>query len=150
MWAFEHIVCTSDVQVEQIWAVYQDVNCWSVWDTELESTELKGDFSVGSVVLIKPKRGPRVKGVITECVPNKLFTDVTTLPLKTTVAFSHHINMQDGQLMLKHRVVIAGPLTFIFKRLIGFPVSRHLPATMNRLLEFAKQYSSNTLESSDD
>lgn len=143
MWIYEHSIEGNNINAEQIWATYQNVSAWPSWDSELESASLLGDFDVGSKIIIKPKKGPKVKAVITECVPYEKFTDVTALPLKTRLIFSHDIEKHNKNIKLTHRVVIDGPLTFIFKRLIGRPIEKHLHDAMQKLIQPSKNKEEN-------
>ena len=139
MWVYEHTIEAMNITPEQIWATYQNVRAWPSWDSELQSASLLGDFEVGSKIIIKPKKGPKAKAVITECVPFEKFTDATKLPLKTELIFSHQIEQNSKNIKLTHRVSIDGPLTFIFKRLIGKPIQKHLPDAMKSLILLIKE-----------
>lgn len=138
MWVFEHSVEAKNITAETIWNIYQNVADWPSWDSELDSASLAGDFTVGSEIMIKPKKGPKVKAVISECLPYKQFTDATTLPLNTKLIFSHHIAVYNETIKITHRVTIKGSLTFIFKRVVGKPISTHLPIAMQELIRIAK------------
>lgn len=143
MWTFEHSVKAKNIKSEAIWNIYQNVAGWPSWDSELDSASLVGDFTVGSEIMIKPKKGPKVKAVITECEPYVKFMDVTRLPLKTKITFIHDIEIQDKDIKLTHRINIDGPLTFIFKRLIGTPIAKHLPDAMKKLIQLSKSKEGN-------
>ena len=134
MWVYEHTIEAMNITPEQIWATYQNVRAWPSWDSELQSASLLGDFEVGSKIIIKPKKGPKAKAVITECVPFVKFTDEATLPLRTKLIFSHQIEQNNKNVKLTHRVSISGPLTFIFRRLIGKSIQEHLPSAMKSLV----------------
>ena len=146
MWIFEHSVEAKNIKAEDIWNIYQNVADWPSWDSELDSASLIGDFTVGSQVMIKPKKGPKVKAVITECLPYKKFTDTTTLPLNTKLIFSHHIAVYSETIKITHRVTIKGSLTLIFKRVIGKPISMHLPVVMQELIRIAKLGANNNVK----
>lgn len=138
MWVYEHTIEVMNITAEQIWATYQNVSAWPSWDSELQSASLLGNFEVGSKIIIKPKKGPKAKAVITECVPFEKFTDMAILPLKTELIFSHQIKKNSKNVKLTHRVSIDGPLTFIFKRLIGRSIVKHLPSAMEKLMQVSK------------
>ena len=138
MWVYEHTVEDTNITAQQVWAAYQNVSAWPSWDSELQSASLLGDFTVGSKIIIKPKKGPKAKAVITECVPFEKFKDVTTLPLKTELIFSHQIEQNSKNVKLTHRVSIDGPLTFIFKLFVGKPIQAHLPKAMETFVLLIK------------
>ena len=51
---------------EQIWKLWADVPNWNVWDKEVETSELFGQFQNGTKGILKPTGGPKAKFEITE------------------------------------------------------------------------------------
>ena len=60
---------------EQIWKLWADVPNWNVWDAEVETSELFGQFQTGTKGVLKPVGGPKTKFEMTECSNFKSFTD---------------------------------------------------------------------------
>ena len=136
-WRYAHTI-TASIEPEKIWAAYADVATWPIWDTELETCRLEGPFAVGSRVPLTPKGGREVIGTLTICEPNKRFVDVTKLPL-ATLTFDHVLEPTPAGLKITHTVVISGPLTFLWRRIIGSKIERHLAAAMQQLVVHAKR-----------
>ena len=98
MWFHKYSVEAEDITKEQVWELYRDVSGWPDWDFDVKWAILIGEFKSGGMVEIKPTKGPKVKAIITDCVENKIFTNITELPLKTTVQFSHLIEEYDNKI----------------------------------------------------
>lgn len=138
MWTHQYCVEVDELGPEKIWACYRDVSNWSSWDTELKSSLLKGAFTEGASIEIQPTKGPKVLSTIITCVENKKLTVRTKLPLKTMMTFDHVIEKTDRGISVCHRIEIAGPLTFLFRRVIGRSVEHHFPIAIKCLIEKAK------------
>jgi hypothetical protein len=138
MWQFEYSVTGNNISKEQVWAVWSDVNNWNKWDDDIDSSE--GDFMDGAALSIKPKRGPRVNATMT-CKLRQSFTVKSALPLGTKVEFTHFLTETPVGLKITHGITIQGPLTFLFKYVIGKSVEKNLPSTMNKLLNIAESKS---------
>ncbi|MFO0095925.1 MAG: hypothetical protein ACK54K_16665, partial [Gemmatimonadaceae bacterium] len=59
------------------------------------------------------------------------------LPL-ATIDFIHTVQRDGHDTVIVHRVEMAGPLTFLFRRLIGASIARGLPAVVDRLARVAE------------
>ncbi len=138
-WRYTHTI-TAKIEPEQIWAAYADVATWPMWDTELESCRLEGPFAVGSHTPFTPNGRREMIGTLTICEPNKRFVDVTKLPL-ATLTFDHVLEPTPAGLKITHTVVISGPLTFLWRRIIGSKIECHLASAMQQLVIHAKSLS---------
>lgn len=135
MWTFEHRI-TAAITQEQVWAVWTDVERWNAWDPGVSWAKLDGTFAVGTTCTLKPKDGPRVRAVITRCDRPLGFAAESHLPLCRLV-FDHRVVEVSGGVQLTHRVTMTGPMTFLFRRLIGASIERDMPVAMARLVELA-------------
>src|SRR4051812_46176577 len=79
-WEKTHRLTVRDLAKEKIWKVWQDVNRWHLWDTDIEFARLDSPFAAGSTFQLKPKGGPKVKIRLVEVEPERAFTDVTVFP----------------------------------------------------------------------
>lgn len=122
---------------ERVWALWSDVEGWSRWDPDVVEASLDGRFSVGSSGVLKPKGGPRLRFSLTEVTVNHSFTDRCRLPL-ATLDFIHALTPASGGTVITHRVVMNGPLTFIFRRLMGSGIERGLPSAVESLARHAE------------
>jgi hypothetical protein len=134
MWHFEYSVVGEKITKKQVWSVWSDVANWNKWDDDIESSE--GIFSNNATLLIKPKKGPQVTASIV-CEQDRSFTVRSKLPLGTKLEFSHFLTETPAGIKITHGVMIRGPLTFLFKYIIGKGVEKNLPCAMNKLLKIA-------------
>lgn len=86
---------------------------------------------------IDPKGGPRTRFSLTEVTVHHSFTDRCRLPL-ATLDFIHVLTPAPGGTVITHRVVMNGPLTFIFRRLMGSGIERGLPIAVQSLARHAE------------
>ncbi len=122
---------------EDVWNLWADVAGWSRWDDEVISSQLDGAFTVGTRGWLKPKDGPRTTFVLSHVEPNVAFTNRSSLPL-ATLEFVHTLRVEGGETVIEHRVEMNGPLTFLFRRLIGATIARGLPKVVERLARVAE------------
>jgi hypothetical protein len=125
---------------ESVWKLWADVAGWSRWDDSVASSQLDGAFAVGTRGSLKPKGGPATTFVLTHVEPNVAFTNRSSLPL-ATLEFVHTLRVDRGETVIEHRVEMNGPLTFLFRRLIGANIARGLPAVVARLARVAEERS---------
>jgi hypothetical protein len=123
---------------EQIWKFWADVSNWNIWDKEVETSELFGQFQIGSKGILKPAGGPKTKFEMTECTNFKSFTDRSVLPL-CKMDFIHTItDTKDGHL-ITHKVIMTGFMTFLFSKVIGSKIKVGLPIAVEKLIELAEK-----------
>jgi len=122
---------------EQIWRLWADVAQWNRWDGDVETSHLEGSFVEGARGYLKPKGGPKTKFVLTHVEPFAAFSDRSSLPL-TTLDFIHTMRVEGVETVIEHRVEMNGPLTFLFRRIIGAGIARGLPSALERLARLAE------------
>ena len=110
----------------QLWSLYQDVENWNIWDTELEWSKLNGEFKDGTEGQLKSKGSPEVKFVLTDVEELKKFTTYANIPLGKLV-IEHHIIEQDHNVEFTHVVYFTGPLSFVFDLILGRTFRKALP-----------------------
>ena len=52
----------------KVWETLIDVESWKVWDTELKSAQLNGEFKVGAKGILIPNKGPKLNFYISEII----------------------------------------------------------------------------------
>jgi uncharacterized protein YndB with AHSA1/START domain len=135
-WNFEAKAKTS-ASPERIWETWTDVEHWPNWDHGLEWSSIKGPFATGTKVQLKPKKGPKVTGVILEVIPLESFTDVTHMPF--TKVFFHHRLIKEGESwILCHGIEIRGVLTPLLSRTMGRQIAREMPEALHALINLAE------------
>ncbi len=134
MWMRSHEATLSGVSASEVWNVWANVNGWNRWQKDLESARLDGEFESGSTFRFKPKGGPSVKITILEAVKNRGFIDLTKFPLARMYG-SHQFTEEDGLLKMKTSMSMEGPLTFLWRKLVGQEIVNKLPRQMEWLAQ---------------
>ncbi len=129
---------TINAPAEKIFQCYENVSEWHVWDTEIQSASIEGDFQVGAIGKLKPQKGLEAKIEITESTKPTSFTVVSKLPL-CLMTFEHHLVEKDNQTEVTHAVSFKGITAFLFGRLIGSGIKKGLPVTLTGLKQFVEQ-----------
>lgn len=122
----------------RIWALWTDVERWPAWDTELAAASLDGEFAPGAAGSLKPRRGPSSRFVISALEPREGYTFTTRLPL-CELNVKRFLASEDGRTRFTHEVWFAGPLAFLFNRLLGPGYKRALPEVMENLRKIAER-----------
>ena len=112
MWTTE-ISRKTTATKEQIWKLWTDVPNWNVWDKEVETSKLFGQFQKETKGILKPTGGPKAKFEITELTNLKSFTSRSFLPL-CKMDFIHTMTETKDGLEITHKVVMTGFMTFLF------------------------------------
>jgi hypothetical protein len=116
-----------------VWSLWSDVSTWPSWDAGVERVEIDGPFAAGSRGRLKPAGSPSVRYRLTSAVPESGFADETRLPLARMV-FEHELaDAPGGGTLITHRATISGPLTPLWRRVIGRGLARDLPDTVRSL-----------------
>ena len=123
---------------EKIFAIYSDVENWKSWDSEVISSSLDGSFKAGSIGSLKPKSGPKSKILIETVIPNISFCVSSKLPL-CLMRFGHDLEKKGDYTLVTHSIHFSGPLSFLFKRLIGNQISKTLAHSLNGLKQKAEK-----------
>ncbi len=137
-WEKTHKVTVQNMAKNQIWKVWEDVNHWHTWDTDIEFARLDGQFKVGNSFQLKPKAGPKVKIELLKVEPNASFTDVTTFPLAKMYGIHEMRETGDG-LEISHTVRIEGPLSFLWKRIVAEKVASGLEEQAQKMVQRARE-----------
>ena len=98
---------------EKIWKIWEDVPNWNIQDSEVETAELFGQFQKVTKGILKPKDAPKTKFIIIEFRKLKSFTNRSFLPF-CKIDFMHSITEQKEGLVITHKVVMTGFMTFLF------------------------------------
>jgi hypothetical protein len=121
-----------------IFALYENVAQWPVWDTDVKSASIQGAFASGARGVIVPNGGPKSDILFSEVIRNKSFTAECKLPL-CMMRFEHELEASAGGTRATHRVVFEGLLAPLFGRLIGSGMRKSLPKVMESLKAAAEK-----------
>ncbi len=136
MWQSTHSVITNKVTKEQIWHVWSDITLRQQWDTDIEWATLEGPFANDSIIRFKVKGGPKVKMCLVDCMPYSSFTDRTKFP-GATMDGIHAVEETAEGLKLTTTFKITGPLSFLWRKLVGEKVAATIPEQTEMLIKVA-------------
>ncbi|MBS9443901.1 hypothetical protein [Photorhabdus heterorhabditis] len=94
-----------NASAEKIWPYYSDISLRNVWEDDLESITLEGDFITHNKGVMKLKDMPPMGFTLTSVEENKHFWDETIVPDLGSICFGHEILNIEEQLYIKHTVV---------------------------------------------
>jgi hypothetical protein len=114
---------------ERVFRLYQDAAHWVDWDTEVTAASLPEGLKQGAKGWLKPKGGPKASIQVVEVTPGKSFSVQSRLPL-CRMLFGHSLSATGGWTVATHWVEFSGPLSFLFRYLIGKSIQASLPNTM--------------------
>lgn len=139
MWIRSHTQVYQGVKKEDIWRLWTDVNNWATWHGDLEYCKMEGAFVVGNHFMLKPKGASAVKITLTEIEEGQKFTDCTTF-FGAKMYDTHEVEETKEGLLLTNRLVVTGPLTFLWVNLVAQNVAATVPQDMNALVNRARSH----------
>ena len=137
MWAIE-ISRQTTAKKEQLWNLWADVANWNNWDSTVVSSELYGNFNVGTKGVVKLAVGPKSKFVITHCKPLETFTNRSFLPLCKVDFTLTLVETQNG-VLVTYRQKMTGFLTFFFSAVMGKMMTKGLTKGIEDLITNAEK-----------
>lgn len=135
--AFQFTIATTATP-EKIWQIWTDVPNWKVWDTGLQSAELKGDFKVGTKGVLIPDKGPKAKFKITEFKEGKSYAFRTGLPFGSLV-IERVLEEKEGKTLFTHKVSFKGLGGSLFAGSLGKRYRKMLPEVMERIKQLVEE-----------
>jgi hypothetical protein len=137
MWTRTYSKTFQGVKKEDIWRIWTDVNNWSTWHGDLDYCKLEGSFTVGNYFMLKPKGVNPVKIVLTEINEGRDFTDCTSFFGAKMFDMHSMVETAEG-LMLTNKLVVTGPLKWLWIKLVAQNVADTVPAEMEALVKLAR------------
>lgn len=137
MWEKRYSMFYNDITPDDIWAVWTDINNWPRWQSDVEYCQLEGEFRVGSYFMLKPKGVPAVKIAITEVDEKKSFTDCTKF-FGAKMVSTHSMEIKDGGVVLSHKLIVTGPLRWLWIKLVAQNVADTISEEMDALVAIAR------------
>ena len=138
MWERTYSQFYANVSVDAIWCHWIDVNNWSKWHSDLDYCKLKGKFAVGNYFMLKPTGSPAVKIKIIEVNDKHSFTDCTTF-LGAKMFDTNTVEVKDNGVLLSSKLVVTGPLKWLWIKLVANNVAKTVPTEMEALVKLASQ-----------
>lgn len=137
MWTKSYSKTVEGLSAARVWKVWTDVNQWHTWQDDIDYAMLDGPFGKGNVVRFKPKGGPMIKLELTEVKANSFFVDLTRFPLAKMYDV-HELIDHGAALEIKSTIRMEGPLSFLWRKLVGENVAAGLEKQTERLIEKTK------------
>ncbi len=119
----------------EVFSAYTKVADWPIWDPEMDSASIDGEFIMGARGKIKPKGAPESKIELVEVTKDKSFTVECGLPL-CKIHFEHILEKNGESTDLQNIVVFTGFLAPLFGRLIGKNIDKTLPDSLQGLKQY--------------
>jgi hypothetical protein len=137
MWTKTHSKIYQDINKEDIWRIWTDVNNWPTWHGDLEYCKMDGAFTIGNHFMLKPKGVPAVKITLVEIDEGKKFTDYTQF-FGAKMYDTHAIEETPTGLRLTNTLVVTGFLRFLWIKLVAQNVADTVPQEMDALVKLAR------------
>lgn len=137
MYIREHSKTYSGIKAQDIWNIWTDVNNWASWHGDLDYCKMKGEFKVGNYFYLKPKDAPQVKIMLTEVIEGKSFTDYTEF-FGAKMYDTHSLEETSEGLKLSNKLVVTGPLKWLWVLLVAKNVADSVPEEVESLVKLAK------------
>jgi hypothetical protein len=137
MYIREHSNIYKNITKEAIWDLWTDVNNWPKWHGDLDYCKMEGKFEVGIHFFLKPKGVPPVKIMLTEVEQGKSFTDCTKF-FGAKMYDTHSLEETSEGLKLSNKLVVTGPLKWLWVFLVAKNVADTIPEEMEALVKLAK------------
>jgi hypothetical protein len=110
----------ADVPPDRLFRAIIDVCRWPEWDPDLALVEHDGEeLRPGSVFMLTPKSGPRTHMTVEIAEAPSRFVDVASLPLSSMRTSHEFLPIEAGLTLIRVTIETAGPLAFLWDRLIA-------------------------------
>lgn len=136
-WSKSYSQTVENVEIEDIWRVWADINNWNTWQNDIDYAKLENDFKAGNTFILKPKGVSEVIIELIEVIPNKTFTDLTRFPLAKM--YGKHEFIQHGdKLEIKTTMSVDGYFGFIWRKIVAEDVASGMEDQTKNLIKKAK------------
>lgn len=131
-------VTEAAVPAASVWErAYADADAWPRWNAELKSAELDGPLRLDAVAKVRFATGLRLRFDVVEFEEGRLFTDESRLP-GARMGHRHLIEPAgEGACRLTNTIYIEGPLSGLWRRVMGPRAARALPDGQRAAAEIA-------------
>lgn len=137
MWTSNYSKTFLGIKREDIWRIWTDVNNWPAWHGDLDYCKLEGDFAVNHYFMLKPKNVNPVKITLTEINEGHHFTDCTSF-FGAKMYNTHAMEETVDGLKLTNKLVVTGPLQWLWIKLVAANVADSVPEEMQALVKLAR------------
>jgi Polyketide cyclase / dehydrase and lipid transport len=128
----------TDVPAAEIWrGAYEDAEAWPKWNAEIKRAALDGPLALGARAKIVFRTGLRLRFEVVEFEQGRLFTDESRLP-GARMGHRHLVEPTTGGSKLTNTIYIEGPLTPLWRRILGPAAARALPDAQRAVVELTE------------
>ena len=138
MWIRTYSKTFKNLNKKTIWDLWTDVNNWPKWHGDLDSCQMEGPFVVGNYFMLKPKGIKAIKVHITDVEERRKFTDCTKF-FGAKMFDTHKVKETKEGLCLTNRLIVTGPLKFLWVKLVAQNVADTVPQEMEALVKLARE-----------
>lgn len=138
MWIKTYSKQYSGIKKEDIWRLWTDIDNWPAWHEGLEYCKIEGPFKIGNHFMLKPKGVSPVKIVLMEIDQGNSFTDCT-LFFGAKMYDTHSMEETPDGLILYNKIVVTGPLKWLWIKLVAQGVAETIPDKMDALVTLARK-----------
>ena len=129
----------ADVAPATVWRdAYVDAEAWPKWNSEIRSAELDQPLAFGASARIVFRTGLRLRFRVVEYEEARLFTDESRLP-GARMGHRHLVEPNGSGSRLVNTIYIEGPLTPLWRRVLGPAAARALPDAQRAVVELASR-----------
>ncbi len=136
MWTQTHQQFYPNLRAEPIWRRWADINRWPQWHEGLESCQIHGPFETGHYFMLKPKGRSAVKIKLVDVQKGRSFTDCTQF-FGAKMFDIHTMEEKNGGLLISNKVIVTGPLQWLWIKLVAKKVANSIPCKMDALAALA-------------
>lgn len=130
----------AEVAAAAVWeSAYADADAWPKWNAELKRARLDGPLRVDARAQIVFRTGLRLRFQVVEFEEGRLFTDEARLP-GARMGHRHLVQpVPEGCSRLTNTIYIEGPLTALWRRILGPAAVRSLPDAQRAVVDLASR-----------
>lgn len=137
MWTRTYSKTFQGIKREDIWRIWTDINNWPTWHSGLEYCKLESEFMVGNFFILKPKGVKPVKITLIEINSGYSFTDCTSF-FGAKMYDTHAMEETPEGLVLSNKLVVTGPLAWLWIKLVAKNVADTIPEKTEALVRLAR------------
>jgi hypothetical protein len=137
-WSTEHTIETS-AKPEAIWRLWEDVDSWPSWNSDIEQIESSGPFAVGSTITMTPRGQEPITLKIADVAAPDRFVDEADLGDIVVRTIHQAERLEDGRTRITYRMEISGSGADTTGAELGAQISADFPDVLASLVEKAEQ-----------
>ena len=140
MWTYIHEK-ECNIDIDRLWELYSNIENWKLWDEEVESISLFGEFLAGTKGTMTMEGQEPMNFSLTVVEPKKCFIDETIIePLNVSIIVGHFIEQKtNDRFYLRNSVIIKGENADMVAEKIGESFTVDIPKSMEKLIKLSSK-----------